>query len=164
MDQEQGQCFYELLQQTKNSMNHKFPKTDIPEGQRFVEIQCINCGLASRTYRSGARAYYKENGSTTPYPPPCKSEFEYSDQPKEPIVLQTVAETIVIKPVVRTHPTLAKIDEAGARLKDAMILINLMYEDLVKHDVYSNSRRMAGRFLYSQGYEEIVKSVEHKIA
>jgi hypothetical protein len=52
--------------------------------------------------------------------------------------------------------------EAKARLKESIVIIRLMYEDLVKNDIASNARRIAGGFLYSQGYEQLVKELDKK--
>lgn len=48
----------------------------------------------------------------------------------------------------------------AANLKDSLMMIRLMYEDMIKHDVNTKSREMAGRFLYSNGYDQICKELQ----
>lgn len=47
----------------------------------------------------------------------------------------------------------------AAEFKDCLMIIQLMYEDMVKNDVNTKSREIAGRFLYSQSKQEIVESI-----
>jgi hypothetical protein len=37
-----------------------------------------------------------------------------------------------------------------------------MFEDMIKANVKANSREMAGRFLYSNGYQELVNYLKTK--
>jgi len=50
--------------------------------------------------------------------------------------------------------------EMDARLKDAYIIINLLYQESVAAGRMTPARRMAGTLLYSAGYQEIVKKLE----
>lgn len=52
------------------------------------------------------------------------------------------------------------VAEHDARLKDAYVIINLLYADLVAARIWSVGRRMAGTFLYSAGYTAYVKQIE----
>lgn len=52
------------------------------------------------------------------------------------------------------------MSEAEARLKDAYILINVLFEEIVTAGMRTPGRQMAGRLLYSAGYAEIVKNLE----
>lgn len=54
------------------------------------------------------------------------------------------------------------LTESDARLKDAYVIINLLYEEMVVAGVNSKGRQMAGRLLYSAGYAETVKQLENK--
>jgi hypothetical protein len=56
------------------------------------------------------------------------------------------------------------IAEPDARLKDAYVIINLLFEEMVTAGINSKGRQMAGRLLYSAGYAETVKYLENKIA
>lgn len=49
-----------------------------------------------------------------------------------------------------------------ARLVEAYTVINLMHEDMVKAGLRTMGRNMAGRLLYSSGYQEKVKHLESK--
>lgn len=53
-----------------------------------------------------------------------------------------------------------KLTEPEATLKDALIIINVLYEDLAAAGIRSNGRQMAGRFLYSNGYTQTVKNLQ----
>lgn len=48
----------------------------------------------------------------------------------------------------------------AARLTEALVLINVMYEALVQAGNHTNARYMAGRYLYSQGYMELVRKID----
>lgn len=52
--------------------------------------------------------------------------------------------------------------EGDARLKDAYIVINLLYADLVAAGLWTPGRRMAGTLLYSACYAETVKKLENQ--
>jgi len=52
------------------------------------------------------------------------------------------------------------LTETEARLKDAYIILNLMYREMVEAGLQTQGRRMAGRLLYSVDYEEVVKKLE----
>jgi hypothetical protein len=55
----------------------------------------------------------------------------------------------------------ATIAEPDARLKDAYIIINLLFEEMVTAGMITKGRQMAGRLLYSAGYAETVKYLEN---
>lgn len=53
-------------------------------------------------------------------------------------------------------------DDLEARLKDAYVIINLLYEEAVTAGRMTTGRRMAGTLLYSAGYQEKVKELENE--
>lgn len=62
------------------------------------------------------------------------------------------------KVIIKSKSTTENI--LKARLKDSLIILRLMYEDMIKNDVNTKSREMAGRFLYSEGHDQIVKELQ----
>lgn len=48
-----------------------------------------------------------------------------------------------------------------AREFEELVMINLAYEELVKHGIRGRVRDILGRFLYSKGYEEKLKKLEN---
>lgn len=48
-----------------------------------------------------------------------------------------------------------------ARLKDALVIINVLFEEMVTAGMRTPGRAMAGRMLFSNGYEETVKQIEN---
>ena len=55
------------------------------------------------------------------------------------------------------------ITEPEARLKDAYVIINLLFEEMVEAGMQTKGRQIAGRLLYSAGYAETVKHLENNI-
>ena len=55
-----------------------------------------------------------------------------------------------------------KLEECEARLVDAYVIIKVLYEDAVKAGINTTGRNMAGRLLYSAGFEEFKKMVESR--
>jgi hypothetical protein len=49
-----------------------------------------------------------------------------------------------------------------ARLEETIVILNVVFEEMVKRDFYSKGRDMTGRFLYSHEYEELVKGLERR--
>lgn len=80
-----------------------------------------------------------------------------------PEVLATQANIIHKKftPMQRGAPPPNQPD-IEARLRDSIVLVKLLYEDLVKNNVNSQAREMAGRYLYSNGYKELVDYLNKK--
>lgn len=56
-----------------------------------------------------------------------------------------------------------RLDLGDAKLIDAYIIIKTMYEDLVKAGVNSTGRKMAGRLLYSEEFEQFKNRVKGKL-
>lgn len=68
-------------------------------------------------------------------------------------------------PIIKTDTLAARgshLTDAGARLKDCYIILNLLYADLVGAGLFTKGREMAGRLLYSNGYLETVKVLEEQ--
>ena len=53
-----------------------------------------------------------------------------------------------------------RLTDVEARLKDAYVIIQVLYEDAVTAGLRSAGRQMAGRLLYSAGYQETIKHLE----
>lgn len=63
-----------------------------------------------------------------------------------------------------TATTISKPSETEARLKETLVLIQLMYERLVAAGVPLNDpiRQMAGNLLYAGPYAEWVKEIDKR--
>jgi hypothetical protein len=68
-------------------------------------------------------------------------------------------DSILGKDFKKALPSLSKLTGDEARLVEAYVVINLMYEDMVKKDIYCESRDIAGRLLYSSSYAEKVREL-----
>lgn len=148
-----------------HSMRHQFERVLIPAGEISVQETCKICGQKRIRYANGNATYIKSNGSRSPFGrKPCISpEVPQQTNDVQLIQLQPLpaiyAET---DRIVATKKFGRQMTQDDAIMKDALMIIKLMYEDLVIHNVASKSREMAGRFLYSQRYEEVVKAIESK--
>ena len=60
-----------------------------------------------------------------------------------------------------TTGPIIKMDHQAAREFEELVMINLAYEELVKHGIRGRVRDILGRYLYSRGYQEKVKSLEN---
>lgn len=70
----------------------------------------------------------------------------------EPIRLNKA--TNVDKKVITMSQVLIEQTEL-ATVKDALQIIHLLYEDMVKHNIKTKARDMAGRLLYSERFEKL---------
>jgi hypothetical protein len=48
----------------------------------------------------------------------------------------------------------------NSTIQELLVLVNLMFEDMIKQDINTTSRRMAGKFIYSEKYQEISKQLD----
>lgn len=72
--------------------------------------------------------------------------------------LQTTA-MIGARHGVHTHITDPVLEAA---LFDSIVIMKVVFEELVKNNIYSPGREMMGRFLYSNGCSEIVKQLDNR--
>jgi hypothetical protein len=96
--------------------------------------------------------------------PAREGEFLPPPKPFEELVkgaerLENTWKAIKKESPLTNHQQLTDVE---ARLKECMVMLNLAFEDLVSHNIRSHSRRVIGRFLYSAGYEEIVKKLDNE--
>lgn len=56
----------------------------------------------------------------------------------------------------------SKLSPMEAVTRDSVIIIQVMYEEMVKSGMYTKGRNMAGSFLYSQGYKTLVDELNKK--
>ena len=139
---------------------HKFERKEVPYGEKTIDEVCEICGAIRVRYKSGSVAYRTEKGTVTPFSRECKA----GSSPKSSVTLTTTPTIENLKPIKANEtsgraflPTLQHLTDNEARLKESIVLIRLMFEDMIKNDVVTKSREMAGRFLYSNGYAEMVK-------
>lgn len=65
-----------------------------------------------------------------------------------------------LAPAAAPVVALQNLTSAEAQMKDAYVIINLLYADLVAAGLWTRGRQMAGRLLYSAGYTETLKVLE----
>lgn len=146
-------------------MNHKFAPIPIPDGEKNVTETCIRCPQ-KRLRFAGTPEYF-----TYPYGnKPC-GEAEHPAKEYSIISQNVNVDRFTDKKLHDIQPLHSRrapvsvssylpIPEADARLKEALIIVHLLYEDLVGNDIRSKSRQIAGRFLYSQKYQELADKFE----
>ena len=143
-------------------MRHKFPKPVYAEGIEQVTVHCIRCGCEGLLRKGKSMCYIWPNGSKYPKSKdPCHDgTAAIIDTGGKEVVTPKQPPTITHFPQgTRIVPNIVAVSLAKTNF-DLLVIFKLIYEDLVKHDVYSKSRQMAGRFLYSEGYQEYVKTIE----
>lgn len=132
-------------------MKHSFPDVQLPLGANEAPQECKNCGAVRYKHKKGYYFWLTESGSKTPYGPKCGVTGISKPYVQEP------------RPLPKSLPTIAqpiRMNNHEARLHEALVLINVMYEDMVVNGLRTAGRSMAGRFLYSAGYTEVVKELE----
>ena len=151
-------------------MSHKFGKPIFEEGKKSVTQTCARCGNKRIAYRSGAFGYISAEGTVTPFGTKCTGGFipEPAKAEVTKVTTDVVAETMeLFKKYEKPTPTPVErpsqfFNTDEARLKELCVLVQAMYEDMVAHNVRTNSRNMAGRLLYSTGHGELVKHINSK--
>lgn len=135
-------------------MRHKFLKVDFDkEGIEEKMQQCVNCGQTGLFRRGKTVVYLYKNGSKYPTSQyPCEIKINLAENNIIPISAP-VNNTPINK--------ISKAEENGKSF-DAMLMIRILYEDLVINGINSKARQMAGRFLYSEGYQEFVKNLSNQ--
>lgn len=132
-------------------MRHDFETRLVPAGEPEVIEHCP-CGAKRVRYAGGRLVYINARGGKTPYNTiPCTRELSAA---------QTRVNLTNPAPVIRIP--IPAFTDTEARLRESIVTIKLMYEDMVKHGVDTKSRRIAGTFLHSQGYEQLVKELDKR--
>lgn len=156
------------------STRHKFEKKEIGPGENSTIEYCIKCGLKSKRYANNGRVYYL-NGKQASKVPVCAKISTISEElcvkdndisEKTEVTHESVTAISEIEEKIETLTTKQEKEEIGSKnefeskLFDSYVIIKLMYEDMVRAGIDSKSRRMAGRLLYSNGFEDFIKSIE----
>jgi hypothetical protein len=155
-----------ITSESSSNGRHRFGHRDIPEGQATVIETCEICGLASKRYAGNVRAYFIDNHRTQVKAPPC-TPIEIKNIPEEKGIVVNIVKPVevplnVIKEIHKPLPVKSALTETEARLRDALVIIKLLYEDLVKNNVNSTARNMAGRYLYCSEHQELIKNLDSK--
>lgn len=155
-----------------HSMRHQFERVLIPAGAKLVQESCRKCGQKRIRYANGNATYLNAKGSRSsfgrrPCVPVATADIPTESQLVEPpcgsdgfAELNKIVARI--DRMAAAHHLSKRMTQEDAIVKDAFMIIRLMYEDMINHNVATKSREMAGRFLYSQRYEEVVKAIECK--
>ncbi len=130
-------------------MKHQFQRLPIPEGERSV-VEICPCGCISKRYLTGTRLYQQWDGVFRSDAVECK------------LVAKMEAPDAEIKAAAARVIPIRDDADLRAQLKDAYIIINLLYEEAVTAGLRTPGRAMAGRLLYSAGYGETVKQIENQ--
>lgn len=104
-----------------------------------------------------------------PNPIPSKV-VQYKEKPEVEEDIQDVVTRTPVKPItLATKSTFTtattpfkSMTNDEARLFEAYVIINVMYEEMVKNNLRTQGRYMAGTLLYSAGYVEKIKHLESK--
>lgn len=159
-------------------MYHRFIPQEIPQGKKFVIEFCV-CGAASRRYTEG-RFYEQTDGTYGKKPLACtRTQSLSADEVRR--AGEDLAETIELPlqlparsegrrfdigklalptKIGRAVVTNNRLTPIESQLLDAYIILNIMFEDMVSAGVRTQGREMAGRLLYSAGYQKALKEIE----
>lgn len=142
-------------------MRHKFLRAEIPEGQDRIIESCLNgCGTRVERNRRGSIMYLNSNGKKDNRVPSCLAGDSYRRSRFTSDMVNT-EQGITIKPKITMVSQGLTSDEAI--LKDALSIILMMYEDMMKYKILTNSTRIASTFLDSHRFKEIKKKIESKL-
>lgn len=157
---------------------HSFTNTPIPKGETTVIEKCIKegCTILGIRNLSGSIVHINPRDNTpiyNGYRLPCTGKDKNNlterikaiNHPQLEIITKAIEKFKQITVLVREpEPILTKtgLTQEEATLKDAITIIRLMYEDIIKNKIHTHSRRIAETFLHSQNYTEVVKNIESK--
>lgn len=151
--------------------NHKFPKRAnvlFPEGKEYVIVGCLHaeCKGKLKVYKNGRTAYVNALGKITSQNDiPCirgetKSEIAYyNPAARQPDPLRTPDKEIK---KVRINGDDRITVELEARLRETIVIIKVMYEDMMANDLKTKGTQMARNTLESSGYKELIKHLDNK--
>lgn len=144
-----------------DSNGHIFPRINNKDiVGPYVDVPCAKCGVIKRRYNNGKTAYKNAAGGITPYNTVlCNGKIEEQPLPATPPVIKELT------PTMQPMKEIKAVDEnIEARMRECIVIMRVMYEDMITNNVNTNSRFMAGRFLYSQECENIINKIENKKA
>lgn len=137
----------------------------MPDGKRTRSvIKCQRDRERLQRYASNipVAAQPTPNESPTPTRALPKVDREYDREYTTAKILEATENRT---PMVRVKPEALQARAAhfhpvlAARLSEALVFMQLMYADMVEHDLDTKSRRLVGEFLGSQGYKEWIKEL-----
>lgn len=161
---------------------HKFNTQAIPIDEIGVTEFC-ECGVESFRYKTGGRKYMVD-GKWTTKTPECtrkhakvgQEEIVQIEEIKEDDIPMHEVEEIVEENTSNPDVGFIHVKHDHERsimhvpqlpndidrfiIEKVIVIMRALYEDSVIHGLDTNSRKMAGRLLYSDEYEELVKKLQ----
>lgn len=120
--------------------------------QRYIIIKPDNKG----------RVYINDKGYRSNQATFCDKRIQNTERNVVHLITEENFQVVQLEiPKMSSNSSLTDIE---ARLKEALVIINLIYADMKSHRVHTNALRMARDLLTSQGYKEIVEELDAKCA
>lgn len=151
-------------------MYHNFKNSPIEIRGVYKYQRCNSCGVerfvslsvTDSSFKSGAHFNWIVNGIKQRKAPPCNDSLILSQSANKATVTE---ETKPVEKIVEVEKIVIKgssISEPEAKLFDSLVIINSLYQDMVRANITTNSVAMAKRFLESSKYKELVKEFNLK--
>lgn len=131
---------------------HNFERLSILQGERSVKEDCQNgCGITRIRTRSKKCFYVLQDGNKVEVMPPCK---------EKPVFSTPLPELSTLSDIMEKQVPLSGLE---ASMKDAVMIITLLVDELKLNKMDGAIRQMAERFLQSGNLRETVLLINSKL-